>query len=299
MAVDRRTALKLIAAGTAVMALEPSAAAAVEEEARPPADAVGLLFDATRCIGCKSCVVACKQANGLPADRDSYNGAIFSDPAMLSATTKTVVKAFVSGDQSSYVKAQCMHCVEPACVSACMLGALQKREFGIVTWNGDRCVGCRYCQVACPFQVPKFQWSKAFPKIVKCEMCNHLLVKGELPACAQVCPRKAVVFGSYQKLLDDAHARIEADPARYQRKVYGETDGGGTQVLYLSHAGISFEDLGLPDLGNRCVPHMQEEVQHGIYQGFVAPAALYLVLGGVMWRNRKIGHQEDEKEAKR
>ena len=298
MAVDRRTALKIIAAGTAAIACEPAASAAAEPK-EPPPDAVGLLYDATRCIGCKSCVVACKQANGLPPDRDAYYGAIYSDARTLSATTKTIVKGFASGDRQSYVKAQCMHCVDPACVSACMLGALQKREHGIVTWEGSRCVGCRYCQVACAFGVPKFEWTKAVPKIVKCEMCKHLLAKGEIPACAQVCPRQAVVFGSYQKLLEDAHARIDNDPTRYEPTVYGETEGGGTQMLYLSRAGISFQELGLPDLGNRPVPAPQQELQHSIYQGFVAPAALYVVLAGVLWRNRSKGEQEQQQEEKK
>jgi Fe-S-cluster-containing dehydrogenase component len=178
-----------------------------------------------------------------------------------------------------------MHCVDPACVGACMIGAFQKREYGIVTWDGDRCIGCRYCQVACPYQIPKFEWESRTPHIVKCELCNHRLAEGKEPGCTEVCPREAVIYGTREELLAEAHRRLEENPGRYVNKVYGEHDGGGTQCLYLSH--IPFENLGLPDLGEESHPSLNRTVQHGIYQGFVAPVALYAVLGAVAFRNRR------------
>jgi formate dehydrogenase beta subunit len=285
MALDRRTLLRGIA-GTAGAGVVASAAKA-EPPRQPPSDAVGLLYDATRCIGCKTCVVACKQANHLPPDADAYFGAMYDEPAILSATTKNIIKEYREGELNSFVKSQCMHCVDPACVNACMLGALQKREFGIVTWDGDSCIGCRYCEVACPFEVPKFEWSKAAPKLVKCELCNHLLRAGQIPACARVCPREAVIFGKREDLLKDAHKRMDSAPARYYPKVYGETDAGGTQVLYLSKAGIPFEALGLPNLGDESVPRLQRAVQHGVYNAFLAPAGLFVALAAAVWRTTR------------
>ena len=166
-----------------------------------------------------------------------------------------------------------------------MIGALQKREHGIVTWDTNRCIGCRYCQVACPYEVPKFEWASNNPRIIKCELCNHRFAEGKGPACCEVCPREAVIFGEYEDLLAEARQRIADHPGRYIDKIYGEKDGGGTQVLYLSH--VEFDKLGLPELAEDSHASLNRSVQHGIYQGMIAPAVLYAVLGGVMLRNRK------------
>ncbi|RPH52841.1 hydrogenase 2 operon protein HybA [bacterium] len=283
MDVDRRSLLKGLAAASTLTAL-PGPAAARERRTAPP-DAVGLLYDTTRCIGCKACVVACKDANDMPADTDGYGGGLYDAPEGLNEYTRNVIQLYDGGDETAFVKRQCMHCIDPACVGACMIGALQKREHGIVTWDGSKCVGCRYCQMACPFNVPKFQWSKRAPKIVKCELCSHRLKEGKIPACAEVCPRQAVIFGKYADLLDDAHRRLAETPDRYVPKVYGEHDLGGTQCLYLSD--VPFEKLGFRFQQDEPVPELQQTVQHGIYQGFVAPLALYALLGAVMFRNRK------------
>jgi Fe-S-cluster-containing dehydrogenase component len=185
------------------------------------------------------------------------------------------------------MKAQCMHCVDPACASACMLGAYKKREYGIVTYNVDLCIGCRYCEVACPYGVPKFEWSKALPRMVKCELCNHRLAEGKQPACTEVCPRKAVIFGKRDDLLREARRRLAESPQMYVQKIYGEHDGGGTQCLYISH--VPFDKIGLPALGEESTPTLQRTIQEGIYKGFAAPVALYGLLGVVMVRNRKKG----------
>jgi len=230
--------------------------------------------------------VACQDANGLPRDPTGID-ARYDAPVDLNYRAKNVIKLYHDGDRRSFVKAQCMHCIDPACVAACMLGALKKREFGIVSYDVDYCVGCRYCEVACPYGVPKFQWASSTPRIVKCELCNHRLAKGQEPACTEVCPRHAVVFGKRADLLAEAKRRIAENPGRYVNKIYGETDGGGTQVLYLSH--VPFDKLGFPDLGDEPAPRLARSVQHGVYRGFAAPLALFGVLGMIAFRNQKHG----------
>jgi Fe-S-cluster-containing dehydrogenase component len=188
-----------------------------------------------------------------------------------------------------------MHCIDPCCANACMIGALQKREFGIVTWEPDKCIGCRYCQVACPYNVPKFQWDTPVPEIVKCEMCLHLIKGGGIPGCCSACPKEAVIFGKYSDLLADAKQRIAAAPDSYwpqgNPKIFGEHDGGGTQVLYL--AGVDFGKLGLPPLGDEGVGKLARDIQHGAYKGFIAPVALYALLGIAVWRSKRSEGKED------
>jgi Fe-S-cluster-containing dehydrogenase component len=291
MSISRRSLLKGLAGAGAGVAAAPVAALAKQPKRRPD-DAVGLLYDATKCIGCKACMVACREANGLEADaRDGK----WDDPLGLSGNAKNVI-TLEKGENGveSFMKMQCMHCVDPACVSVCMLGALHKGEKGIVEYNVDSCIGCRYCQVACPFNVPAFEWKSSTPKIVKCELCRDRLAENKIPACAEVCPREAVIFGTYNDLLDEAHKRLEQEPQKYYPKVYGETDGGGTQVLYLTASAIPFEKLGLPALGEKSVPSLPETIQHTIYKGFVAPIALYGALGAVIFRNRKKNKAEGE-----
>lgn len=292
MSMDRRDMLKGLATGGALAALAPGVAQARERKELPEG-ALGMLYDATLCIGCKACVTACHEANDLgPATNDSFGDGLYDAPDRLSCDTKNIIQLYQEDDEQSFVKRQCMHCIDPGCVSACMIGALQKREGGIVTYEIDKCVGCRYCQIACPFNIPKFEWKTPTPKIVKCELCNHLIAQGQIPACCDVCPRGAVIFGKTEELLVEAKRRLAESPDKYVPKVYGEQDGGGTQVLYL--AGVDFGKLGLPALGDQSSPALSETVQHGIYQGFVAPVVLYAALGAVLWRNRKnVGGEED------
>jgi Fe-S-cluster-containing dehydrogenase component len=281
--IKRRTALTAMLAGAAGLAGAKRAKAA--EAVVAQVDARGLLYDTTLCIGCKACVSACRAANNLEADPGFAPG-LYHAPADLSARAKTVIKLYQDGSERSFVKAQCMHCVDPACAGACMLGALSKREYGIVSYNPDLCVGCRYCQMACAFNVPKFEWAKRYtPRIVKCELCRHLIAEGKTPACADVCPRGAVIYETRAELLAEAKARIAANPGKYIDKVYGEHEAGGTQVLYLSH--VPFEKLGLPAIGPESVPARARSVQHAVYRGFIAPTVLYAVLGFVTFRNRK------------
>jgi formate dehydrogenase beta subunit len=283
MATDRRSLLKGLAAA-ATMTVIPSAAEAREKPVAP-SDAVGLLYDATKCIGCKACTVKCKEANKLGADVDGYGDGLYDAPEGLNEYTKSVIQLAKDGETTSFVKKQCMHCIDPACATACMMGSLHKTKYGIVAWDANKCIGCRYCQVACPFNVPKFQWTKVSPRLIKCELCRDRLDEGKLPACVDACPRGAVIFGKRDELLQEAHKRIGLKPDLYVNKVYGEKELGGTQVLYLSH--IPFESLGFKFQQEESSGNLQQTVQHGVYKGFIAPLALYGLLGAVMFRNRK------------
>ncbi|WP_242339870.1 MULTISPECIES: hydrogenase 2 operon protein HybA [Anaeromyxobacter] len=289
--VSRRTVLGTLG-GAAALAAAPAPASA--RAPKPPhGDDLGLLFDSTRCVGCRGCVARCREANALPEDVKLVDGAPYDAPLDLNDRTLTIIKRTGDGPGDAYVKAQCMHCADPACVSVCMLGALHKGERGVVAYDVDRCVGCRYCQVACPFNVPRFQWSSATPRIVKCELCRHRWREGKGAACAEACPRDAVVFGTRAELRAEAHRRLDAEPGRYRGGVYGEREGGGTGVLVLS--ALPFTALGLPALGPEPVPALGETIQHGIYQGFVAPVALFGALAWVTWRNRRAsGGGEEE-----
>ena len=293
MGIKRRTALIGMLAGAAGLAGARRAKAG--EAVVAPPDARGLLYDTTKCIGCKACVSACRAANNLEADPGFAPG-LYHAPNDLSGRAKTVIKLYQEGGEQSFFKAQCMHCIDPACTGACMIGALSKREYGIVSYNPDLCVGCRYCQMACAFNVPKFEWANRYtPKIVKCELCRHLVAEGKTPACADVCPRGAVIYGTRAELLAEAKARIAANPGKYIDKVYGEHEAGGTQVLYLSH--VPFEKLGLPALSTDSLPARARMVQHAVYRGFIAPTVLYAILGFVTFRNRKNAPWREDESA--
>jgi formate dehydrogenase iron-sulfur subunit len=157
-----------------------------------------------------------------------------------------------------HVKRQCMHCVHPACVSACTVGALRKDENGAVIYQSEKCIGCRYCQYACPFGVPTYDWENPLGLIHKCELCTHRLADGQLPACIEACPNGALRFGKRRELLAQAKGQIASNPGRYVDHVYGEHEAGGTQVLYLSP--VPFHLLGLPTLDGQPIPRYAEAV---------------------------------------
>jgi len=297
MSTSRRQFLQLLQGLAIAGGASAALPAAARERKQAPADAVGMLFDSTRCIGCRACVEKCKESNGLPSDKVWIDGAPYDAPIDLSGSAKTVIKLHSEGEQRAFMKAQCLHCVDPACVSACMLGALQKREYGVVTYVKDKCVGCRYCQVACAFNVPRFEWNSPTPQIVKCEMCHHRFPEGKGPACAEACPRSAVEFGKLRDLRAEAQRRVAEHPWRYHPDVFGDTEVGGTQVLYL--AAVPFEKLGLPKVSDEPVPALGETIQHGIYKGFIAPVALYAATAWVVLRNLKRGEAEDAAAAHR
>lgn len=190
---------------------------------------MGLLFDATRCIGCGSCASACKEQNKLPGEVEERT----------TAYTWTTVKPV----EGTYMRKLCMHCQVPTCASVCPVGALTKSAEGPVVYDAKKCMGCRYCMMACPFDVPKYQWDRPVPIIGKCILCAGRITKGESTACATACPVGATIFGKRDDLIRDAQDRIKQNPTGYVDHVYGLTEAGGTSVLMISS--VPFEKLGL------------------------------------------------------
>jgi Fe-S-cluster-containing dehydrogenase component len=255
-------------------------------------DGVGMLVDTTLCIGCRKCEWACSQANAtsdFPLER-------FEDPTVFDAQRRMTASAFTvvnrypnpnEPERPVFVKFQCMHCVRPACVSACLVGALQTRENGVVTYDAWKCMGCRYCMVACPFQVPAYEYENAFtPRVRKCTFCfERVTQEGKVPACAEICPPMCLTFGKRAELIGLAHEKLGAHPDRYLPHVYGEDEVGGTGWLYL--AGRDFAQIGFLALGEEPVPELTETLQHGIFKFGIPPLMLYGLLGLAMWSYRE------------
>ncbi len=301
MKSTRRSFIKAAAVGTGAVALSPILAHAADHTPSFGPNEVGMLYDSTVCVGCKACVYGCRKAN---FDLDSSSTVSPEDAAdsrwqnvnALDYRTKNIIKMYENPENNkefAFIKRQCMHCNAPGCVSACPVKAMTKNpDTGIVEYDKNICIGCRYCQMACPFNVPTFEWHKALPKITKCEMCRETNLKTRgLPACCDVCPTKAVIYGKRSDLMAEAKKRIAASPDRYLTKIYGEHDYGGTNVIYLSK--VDFEKLGMPNLPDVSFATKSEKLQHTIYKTVahvpVAPVVLYAALAtiAVVHRNRR------------
>ncbi|MDT8387437.1 MAG: hydrogenase 2 operon protein HybA [Thiogranum sp.] len=324
MALNRREFLKASAAGMGG-ALAADVHAVQREPKKLPPDAVGMLYDSTLCIGCKACMSACKQANGMPPEVAGQTDPLWDTPLETSGRTLNVIKLYQNGsaeqkdrdiDGYAFMKRHCMHCVDPSCVSACPVSAMTKDpSTGIVEHHADRCIGCRYCVYSCPFGIPKYEYDDPFGQIQKCEFCSHLQAEGKMPACCDVCPTGASLFGRVDDLQSEVRRRLQMQPgdevefprgklgggqpghtapaAEYIQAVYGEKELGGTQILYLS--AVPFEKLGLPvnvpDVG---YPAISEGIQHMLYKWMLIPALLLAGLTYVVQRNiRAAGHDSD------
>jgi len=248
-------------------------------EAEEPASSqefVGVLVDTTRCIGCRACEVACGQANGM-AVPDVENDGALEQERTTSETQWTVVNRYETDRGEVFVKKQCLHCWQPACAAACLTNAMYKTKDGPVIWRSGKCMGCRYCMVSCPFEIPKFEYDEWNPKIQKCTMCYGRLQEGKRPACVEACPTDALMFGNKRELMEIARVRIYNHPDKYVHRIYGEHEAGGTGWLYL--AAVPFEQLGFrTDLGTTPYPEYTREFLYAVPVVFFGVPTLLLGL---------------------
>ena len=297
MNISRRNFLKIaaVAGGTAVVAGTGEARA---EDRKARGGGFGALVDLSLCDGCRKCELACNQANTLPPPARS-----FEDMKVLDTFRRptdgafTVVNKYaVAGlEKPVYAKVQCMHCNDPACVSACIVGALTKEPNGAVVYDKDKCLGCRYCMVACPFQIPAYEYRDALaPRVRKCTFCFERISKeGGAPACAKMCPKEAIEFGPRDAVLALARARVGGNGTEFRKhgkyvdRIYGEKEVGGTGWMYISP--VPFEQLGFLALPEGAPPRLTEAIQHGIFKNFIPPLAVYSLLGVVMHLFRERG----------
>jgi Fe-S-cluster-containing dehydrogenase component len=247
--MDRRDFLKISAnVGAAVIPIKNATAA----NAKETKEFVGVLVDTTRCIGCRSCEVACSVAN------DNFVPDIKADNALAKVRDTsdkqfTVVNRFKTEKGEVFVKRQCMHCWQAACVAMCLVNAMAKTKEGPVTWDGDKCLGCRFCMVSCPFDIPKAEYLSWNPRIMKCHMCYERLQAGKKPACVEACPTDTLMFGPKRQLMEIARHRVYSHPDKYVHSIYGENEVGGTGWLYLS--AVPFDQIGFrTDLGTTPYP---------------------------------------------
>ncbi len=239
-----------------------------------------ILFDSTKCVGCRACEGACAERWNL-----AYDDRIAAEEK-LSARKLTTIRTV--GER--YVRRMCMHCNEPTCVSVCPVGAFQKTKAGPVVYDESRCIGCRYCMQACPFQVPAYEWSSRLPRIKKCDFCADRQAKGQPPACVEACPVQAAISGDRDALIAEARERLRRSPGEYHPKIYGVDEAGGTSVLMLS--AVPFEQLGLKAFGPEPLPALTWRALALVPDVATVGSVL---LGGIYWithRREKVAAEE-------
>jgi Fe-S-cluster-containing dehydrogenase component len=285
MEIRRRDFLKVLGITGMTLAAGENLAAAPKKGI---VEFKGILYDSTKCKGCRGCEFDCADVHGLP-----------TPPAEVPAIRKTseransVINTYETEKGKVFVKRQCMHCNEPACVAACLTKAMHKNETGPVTWDGDKCMGCRYCMISCPFDMPKFEYHSANPKIQKCDMCFERLKTGESPACVYNCPNDALLYGKRRDLIKEARKRINEKPELYYDYIYGEHDAGGTGWLYLSP--VSFDQLGLNmSLQQSSYPGLTKGFLYSVPTVFVLVPTLLLGLHKATKNNQLNEESEDE-----
>jgi formate dehydrogenase iron-sulfur subunit len=210
-----------------------------------------ILVDVTKCTGCERCVAACVEENGTDPVKAQVDRAVTKD-----GLSENRFLSVPMVEEGRFVRMSCMHCLEPACVSACLVGGITKTPDGPVIYDPDKCIGCRYCMLACPFHIPRYEWDAISPFMRKCALCHERLAEGGVPACVDACPHEALRFGSRDELLREAHGIIAAGRGRYLDRVWGEHEFGGTSVLYLSDVDLAV--MGWPSSDTVSIPSLTE-----------------------------------------
>lgn len=259
---------------------------------------MAILTDVTRCIGCEACVEACQKVNNLPTEHRWRWVDRITD---LSSARWTTLDTIQHETGRRFVRRQCRHCLEPACVEACIVGAMQKTPEGPVIYDPDKCIGCRYCMIACPFEIPRYSWEDRVPFVQKCTLCApRVLDEGKKPACVEACPTEATIFGEREALIEEARRRIQKHPDRYIPHIWGEREVGGTSVLYISDVPLNLSDLDCPITDTTPVPERTFKVLKHMPGVFVGVA---LAMGGIGWiirrRQQMMGASSDVPEEDR
>jgi Fe-S-cluster-containing dehydrogenase component len=250
----------------------------------------GILYDSVRCVGCQTCEKVCAETHNLPEPVDTIAVGVVRKT---DDKHRTVVNTYSTSKGEVNIKKQCMHCNEPACAAACLTQAMYKTKEGPVIWRGDKCMGCRYCMVSCPYDSPKFEYHSANPKIEKCSMCYERIQIGKIPACAENCPAEALTFGTRKELIKEARKRICEKPEEYVDYIYGEHEAGGTGFLYLSP--VPFNELGVnTSMQKTSYPELSKGFLYSVPTIFIAwPAILLGIHQATKNNHTKI---EDENE---
>ena len=299
MSIGRRKFLALLGSVGLTAGVSQNSYSAAQKHFKGHPDSYGILFDSVRCIGCRKCEEACNEVNDLPPPQKP-----FDDKSVLEEERRTNERAYTvvnkyhpTGKQDPvYTKIQCNHCLEPACASSCFVGAYKKTELGAVTYDFSVCVGCRYCMVACPFEIPAYTYDRPYqPRIMKCTMCYPRLKQGKLPGCVEACPKEALTFGKRDDVIKIARQRIREAPQTYRDHIYGEHEMGGTSWMYIS--GVPFGEIGLREnLGTTPAP----EYTAGALEAVPMVTALWpILLGGIYAiskRKDKLAQEEKEQE---
>ncbi len=247
---------------------------------------VAILTDITKCIGCLECVAACKATYGLKTDVPRN----WHKDDGLSARNWTSI---IEKPDRHYVRKQCRHCLQPACASVCPVGALHQTEEGAVVYESDKCLGCRYCMMACPYGIPRYDWDEPVPYIRKCILCYDKIKNGRQPACTEACPKEATIFGDRDKLIAEAHQRIQDNPGKYIDRVWGEHEVGGTSVLYLSDINLDFLAYQ-SNLGTTPLPTTTELAMGSVPFTFVGMGGVMLGLNWIIRRRTELAQVEVE-----
>jgi len=300
MAITRRKFLSWVgtAAGTTTLTATKSFGASNKEFKGYP-NSFGVLHDSTRCIGCRKCELACNKVNKLPAPEKPFDDlAVLDTKRRTTEKNLTVVNKFQPESAKSpvfFAKKQCNHCLEPACASACFVKAFKKDKTGAVSYDASLCVGCRYCMIACPFNIPAYEYDEPLtPRVMKCTMCLPRIKEGKLPGCVEICPKEALLFGERNELIKQARLRIQKFPNQYENHIYGENEMGGTSWLYLS--AVPFNEIDMrEDLGTKAA----SELTSGALSSIPIIVGLWPVFLTGIWaiskRKDKIAKEEIEK----
>jgi formate dehydrogenase iron-sulfur subunit len=286
MGLDRRNFLKTL--GVIGTSLTIGNTFASTEEGKSGIEFRGILYDSTRCLGCHVCERVCAKIHGRPEPEKPKDGEIRNTDE----NRRSVINAYNTSKGEVYARTSCMHCNQPACAAACLTQAMYKTKEGAVIWRGDKCMGCRYCMISCPFDVPKFEYHDSNPMIVKCDMCYARVKMGGMPTCASACPGDALTFGTRRELLAEARKRIFENPKDYADYIYGENEAGGTGFLFLSS--VKPNELGLKmNLQNTSYPALSKGFLYSVPSVFVL---LPPVLLGIYEATKRNQPKDDENE---